>query len=157
VRHDRVALTGEDGIYRSRVIMGRHGFGRRRVQIFFLSACPTRSRRCAHPLYPALADVANRWNAQMGIDQRFPADHAAYLEHCTRPSGKATPAAAEYGEADFNCLHQDVYGDWCSRCRSRSCSRGRGEDFTGGEFVLTEHAPRIAVTRRGRGCARARA
>jgi hypothetical protein len=133
----------EDAIYRSRVVMGRHGFGKGEYK-YFAYPLPDTIASLRTALYPPLARVANRWNEQMNIDQRFPPEHAAYLKRChgggqTRP----TPLLLQYGAGDYNCLHQDVYGDLVFPLQVAFLLSRPGEDFSGGDFVLTEQRPRM--------------
>jgi hypothetical protein len=133
----------DEKIYRSRVIMARHGFGRGEYK-YFAYPLPDIVASLRALLYPRLAAIANRWNEQMEVDQRFPAEHAAYLNRChaagqTRP----TPLLLQYGAGDYNCLHQDVYGDLVFPLQVAFLLSRPGEDFTGGEFVLTEQRPRM--------------
>ena len=133
----------DDSIYRSRVIMARHGFGRGEYK-YFAYPLPDVLDSLRASLYPPLANIANRWNEQMGIDQRFPAEHTAYLKRChaggqTRP----TPLLLQYGPGDYNCLHQDVYGELVFPLQVAFLLSQPGEDFSGGEFVLTEQRPRM--------------
>jgi hypothetical protein len=133
----------DDGLYRSRVIMARHGFGKGEYK-YFAYPLPDTIAALRGSLYPPLAAVANRWNERMGIDQRFPADHAAYLKSCHAGGQvKPTPLLLQYGAGDYNCLHQDVYGDLVFPLQVAFLLSGPGEDFTGGEFVLTEQRPRM--------------
>lgn len=137
------ACYDDDGIYRSRVIMARHGFGRGEYK-YFSYPLPDIVAELRATLYPPLADVANRWNAQMSLDQRFPADHAAYLKRChAAGQGRPTPLLLQYGPGDYNCLHQDVYGDLVFPLQVAFLLSRPNEDFTGGEFVLTEQRPRM--------------
>jgi hypothetical protein len=143
---DCVALSSrydDDASYRSRVIMARHGFGRGEYK-YFANPLPDLVAELRAALHPPLATMANRWNEQLGLDQRFPADHAAYLERCheagqTRP----TPLLLQYGPGDYNCLHQDVYGELVFPLQVAFLLSQPGEDFSGGEFVLTEQRPRM--------------
>jgi hypothetical protein len=133
----------EDKLYRSRVIMARHGFGRGEYK-YFAYPLPDVVASLRASFYPPLAGIANRWNEQMGVDQRFPAAHAAYLKRChaagqTRP----TPLLLQYGAGDYNCLHQDVYGELVFPLQVAFLLSLPAKDFSGGEFILTEQRPRM--------------
>lgn len=132
-----------DTLFRSRVVMSRHGFGSGEYKYFdYKLPDPVASLRSA--FYPRLAPIANRWEAALGRDGAYPAEHAPYLERChaagqTRP----TPLLLRYGAGDYNCLHQDLYGDLFFPLQVAFLLSVPGEDFAGGEFVMTEQRPRM--------------
>ena len=137
------ALYPEESIFRSRVIMGRHGFGRGEYKYFNYPLPPLVSGlRTA--LYPRLAPVANRWNEAMGIEVRYPEKHMDFLQRCHAAGQlRPTPLLLQYGSGDYNCLHQDLYGEHVFPIQVAILLSEPQRDFTGGEFVLTEQRPRM--------------
>jgi hypothetical protein len=137
------ALFPDDGRFRRHIHMAQHGYGRGEYK-YFAYALPDAIAALRAALYPPLAAVANRWNEALSDPVRFPPRHADFLKRChgdgqTRP----TPLLLKYGPGDYNCLHQDLYGDHVFPLQAAILLSAPGEDFTGGEFILTEQRPRM--------------
>src|SRR3954464_233964 len=137
------ALYPDDKQFRSRIVMGRHGFGRGEYK-YFSYPLPDLIARRRPALYAHLQGVANRWNEAMGIDIRYPSERAAFLKRCHEAGEpRPTPLLLQYEAGDFNCLHQDLYGEDVFPLQVAILLSEPGRDFTGGEFVLTEQRPRM--------------
>jgi hypothetical protein len=137
------AIYPDEKRFRSHIIMARHGFGRGEYK-YFKYPLPDLIADLRASLYPRLAPLANGWNERMGIDVRYPDAHADFIARChkagqTRP----TPLLLQYGADDYNCLHQDLYGEHVFPFQVAFLLAEPGRDFTGGEFVLTEQRPRM--------------
>jgi len=136
------ALWSQSARYRKHVVMQRHGYGQGEYQ-YFTYPLPTPVERLRQALYPALADVANRWNEALGLLARFPATLPEWLETChAGGQNRPTPLLLRYGPGDYNCLHRDLYGDLVFPLQATVLLSAPGRDFEGGEFLLVEQRAR---------------
>jgi len=143
---DCAALTKtypQDASFRSRIVMARHGFGRGEYK-YFAYPLPGVVAALRENLFPPLAELANRWNAALGLAARYPGDHGRYLRQC-HAAGQTKPTALllRYGAGDYNCLHQDIYGEHVFPLQAAFLLSRPVTDFSGGEFVLVEQRPRM--------------
>jgi hypothetical protein len=141
---DQIAgLYDQDHVFRSHVIMARHGFGRGEYK-YFSYKLPPLIEALRTVAWPGLAPIANQWHERMRKDVRFPRDHAAFLKRCHQAGqARPTPLLLKYGPDDYNCLHRDLYGEHVFPLQIAMLLDQPGEDFSGGEFVMTEQRPRM--------------
>ncbi len=137
------SLYPNDSHFRSRVVMDRHGFGKGEYK-YFIYPLPGLIGDLRTALYSRLAAIANEWNERMGLDLRYPAEHTEFLQLCHEAGQfRPTPLLLQYEPGDYNCLHQDLYGELAFPLQVAILLSKPGDDFTGGEFVLSEQRPRM--------------
>lgn len=137
------AMYSDSALFRRRVTMERHGYGRGEYQ-YFTYPLPEAVATLRSSTYSWLAPVANRWHETMGLDVRFPSRHAEFIDRChAGGQRRPTPLILDYGVGDYNCLHRDLYGEHVFPLQLAVLLSEPGRDFSGGEFVLVEQRPRM--------------
>lgn len=137
------ALYELDKRFRKTVVMARHSFGRGEYR-YFNYPLPDTVQQIREDFYSKLAPIANRWNEAMGIDLVYPERLSTYLESCAAVGQScATPLLLCYAADDYNCLHQDLYGESIFPLQLAVQLNDPNDDFQGGEFVMTEQRPRM--------------
>jgi uncharacterized protein len=141
--HEIASIYTDDRMFRSHIVMARHGFGKGEYK-YFSYPLPKLIKALRTALYPRLAPIANEWNERMGLVMRYPPRHEEFLVLChDAGQNRPTPLLLQYVTGDFNALHQDLYGDLAFPVQVAILLSEPGKDFTGGEFVLTEQRPRM--------------
>jgi uncharacterized protein len=137
------SLYPKDDLFRTRIVMARHGFGRGEYK-YFSYPLPDLIQDFRTAVYPELVPIANRWNQAMGKVLRYPEKHEHFIERCHQAGQvKPTPLLLQYGADDYNCLHQDLYGELAFPLQLAILLSEPGKDFEGGEFIMTEQRPRM--------------
>jgi hypothetical protein len=140
---DVAAMYSDTRLFRSHIVMARHGFGRGEYK-YFDYPLPSFIDALRRVLYTAVAPIGNKWSERLGLDIRYPSSHEDYLKRCHAVGqSRPTPLLLQYGPEDFNALHQDLYGDEVFPLQIAILLSAPGVDFTGGEFVLAEQRPRM--------------
>lgn len=141
-----ISIYSEDNRFRKKVVMAAHGYGRGEYK-YFNYPLPELVQNLRTSVYPNLVPIANRWNETMKLDVRYPEHHKEFLERCHEAGQiRPTPLLLKYGANDFNCLHQDLYGAHVFPLQLAVLLAKPGDDFTGGEFIMTEQRPRMQTT-----------